>query len=148
MDSDVLWTALALVLVFEGLFPFLSPGSWRNTFLRLVQPDMKSSGSWILRNVRGAEEVLEGRTRTLAGVVIRDQYTIDIQLTEPLAFFLSLMTTPETGIIPATIHMDEADPECDLDYTPNVHRQVGRIDAALNVSFGFGLSAAGEAGAE
>jgi 3-oxoacyl-[acyl-carrier-protein] synthase II len=34
--------------------------------------------------------------------------------------------------------MDEADPECDLDYTPNVHRQVGRIDAALNVSFGFG----------
>jgi uncharacterized protein YjeT (DUF2065 family) len=37
LDSDVLWTALALVLVFEGLFPFLSPGSWRNTFLRLVQ---------------------------------------------------------------------------------------------------------------
>jgi uncharacterized protein len=37
LDSDVLWTALALVLVFEGLFPFLSPGGWRNTFLKLVQ---------------------------------------------------------------------------------------------------------------
>ena len=44
----------------------------------------------------------------------------------------------ETGIVPATIHLDEADPECDLDYTPNRHRHVGRIDAALNLSFGFG----------
>ena len=48
------------------------------------------------------------------------------------------LKTLETGIIPATIHMDEADPACDLDYTPNEHRQVERIDAALNVSFGFG----------
>jgi 3-oxoacyl-[acyl-carrier-protein] synthase II len=44
----------------------------------------------------------------------------------------------ETGTIPATIHLDEADAACDLDYTPNRHRQVERIDAALNVSFGFG----------
>ena len=26
---------MALVLVFEGLFPFLSPGGWRRTFQRL-----------------------------------------------------------------------------------------------------------------
>ena len=37
MDSDILWAALGLLLVFEGLFPFLSPGGWRSTFLRLVQ---------------------------------------------------------------------------------------------------------------
>ena len=36
MNSDVLWAALALMLVFEGLFPFLSPGGWRRTFERLV----------------------------------------------------------------------------------------------------------------
>ena len=36
MDSDSLWTALALVLVLEGLFPFLSPGGWRNTFQKLL----------------------------------------------------------------------------------------------------------------
>ncbi|HVG25168.1 MAG TPA: ABC transporter substrate-binding protein [Thermoanaerobaculia bacterium] len=71
------------------------------SFLRLVLPEVKSSGSWILRNVKGAEDVLEGRTRSLAGVVIRDAYTIEVQLTEPLAFFLALMTTPETAIIPA-----------------------------------------------
>ena len=36
MDSDALWLALALVLVFEGLFPFLSPGGWRRTFQKLL----------------------------------------------------------------------------------------------------------------
>lgn len=37
MDSDTFWTALALVLVLEGLFPFLSPGGWRQTFMKLMQ---------------------------------------------------------------------------------------------------------------
>jgi uncharacterized protein YjeT (DUF2065 family) len=37
MDSDTLWMALALVLVFEGLFPFISPTSWRRMFAQLLQ---------------------------------------------------------------------------------------------------------------
>jgi hypothetical protein len=37
LDSNTLWTALALVLVLEGLFPFLSPGGWRQAFLKLMQ---------------------------------------------------------------------------------------------------------------
>lgn len=36
MDWDALWTALALVLVLEGLFPFVSPGAWKRTFARLL----------------------------------------------------------------------------------------------------------------
>ena len=36
MNSDLLWAAMALMLVFEGLFPFLSPKGWRRTFERLV----------------------------------------------------------------------------------------------------------------
>ena len=37
MDSTDLWAALALVLVFEGLFPLIAPGGWRNTFMKLLQ---------------------------------------------------------------------------------------------------------------
>lgn len=37
MESETLWAALGLVLVFEGLFPFISPGGWRRSFLRLLQ---------------------------------------------------------------------------------------------------------------
>ncbi|GAA0753714.1 DUF2065 domain-containing protein [Ideonella azotifigens] len=35
--SDVMWTALALMLVMEGLLPFLNPGIWRELFLRATQ---------------------------------------------------------------------------------------------------------------
>ena len=37
MDGDTFWTALALVLVLEGLLPLLSPGGWRRTFQRLLE---------------------------------------------------------------------------------------------------------------
>lgn len=37
MDGDAFWLALALVLVIEGLFPFLSPGGWRRMFAQLLQ---------------------------------------------------------------------------------------------------------------
>jgi uncharacterized protein len=37
LDGDVFWAALAMMLVLEGLFPFLSPGGWRQTFQKLLQ---------------------------------------------------------------------------------------------------------------
>ncbi|MBE7940254.1 MULTISPECIES: DUF2065 domain-containing protein [Ramlibacter] len=36
MDQDTFWSAFALVLVFEGLLPFVSPGGWKRTFTRLL----------------------------------------------------------------------------------------------------------------
>ncbi len=36
MSSEVFWSALALVLVLEGLLPLVAPGRWRATFERLV----------------------------------------------------------------------------------------------------------------
>ncbi|MBI3532287.1 MAG: DUF2065 domain-containing protein [Curvibacter sp. PD_MW3] len=37
MDADSFWLAMALVLVIEGLFPFLSPGGWRRMFAQILQ---------------------------------------------------------------------------------------------------------------
>ena len=34
---DTLWAALALVLVVEGLMPFLAPRAWRETFRKLTE---------------------------------------------------------------------------------------------------------------
>ena len=42
-----------------------------------------------------------------------------------------------TGIIPPTIGLDEPDPECDLDYTPNKAVKVD-LDIAISNSLGFG----------
>lgn len=71
------------------------------SFVRLLLPETKSGGAWILRNVQGAEDVLEGRSRTLPGLRVIDPYTIEMHLQEPLAFFLSLLTMHECGILPA-----------------------------------------------
>jgi nodulation protein E len=42
-----------------------------------------------------------------------------------------------TGILPPTIHFNECDPECDLDYIPNCPRKAD-VEYAISNSFAFG----------
>jgi uncharacterized protein YjeT (DUF2065 family) len=38
--SELFWSALALMLVFEGVLPFVNPGLWREVFSKAAQmPD-------------------------------------------------------------------------------------------------------------
>jgi len=45
--------------------------------------------------------------------------------------------TIEHGVIPPTINLEHPDPECDLDYVPNVARRA-EVRAVLSNTFGFG----------
>ena len=35
-DSDTLWVAFGLMLIFEGVFPFMSPQGWRDKMAQLM----------------------------------------------------------------------------------------------------------------
>jgi len=50
---------------------------------------------------------------------------------------IALMKALNEGIIPATINLDQADAECDLDYVPNIARKA-EMNIGLSNSFGFG----------
>ena len=52
---------------------------------------------------------------------------------EAIATVLAL----QEGIVPPTVHLDAPDPECDLDYTPNVAVRTD-VNLGLSDSFGFG----------
>ena len=41
------------------------------------------------------------------------------------------------GVLPPTINLENMDPDCDLDYTPNTARDL-QVEIAVSNSFGFG----------
>jgi len=50
---------------------------------------------------------------------------------------IAIIKSIESGAIHPTINYQEPDPECDLDYVPNVARDT-KVDVAISNSFGFG----------
>ena len=100
-------------------------------------------------NAHGTSTPLNDKYETMAmkGVFDEEAYNVPISSTKSMtghllgasgaleAAITSLAIAKET--IPPTINLRNADPDCDLNYTPNESRST-RINAALSNSFGFG----------
>lgn len=75
-----------------------------------------------------AKNLMVGSTKSMHGHLLGAAGAIEAVMT-----ILAL----KEGIIPPTINLDTSDPQCDLDYVPNVARKK-EIHYALSNGFGFG----------
>jgi peptide/nickel transport system substrate-binding protein/oligopeptide transport system substrate-binding protein len=79
----------------------------RYTFERLLQ-SQESKDRWFMAPIRGAKDVLEGKTKDLSGFRIHSATEFSIELEEPVGFFPALIAWQITGIMP-----EGSDPERD-----------------------------------
>ncbi len=77
------------------------------SFHRLMSPTLNSPGKWIMRAIRSSSDVMTGKATECDGIRIIDDFTIEISLEKPLAFFTLLLSMPETGIVPVEEARDE-----------------------------------------
>ena len=100
-------------------------------------------------NAHGTSTPLNDKYETMAMKGVFDEYAYNIPISSTksmtghllgasgaLEAAISSMAIAEE-IIPPTINLQNADPECDLNYTPN-KSQRKRVNAAMSNSFGFG----------
>ena len=52
--------------------------------------------------------------------------------------FIASLLAIRNQAVPPTINLDQPDPECDLDYVPNIGRKGVTVDSVMSNAFGFG----------
>jgi peptide/nickel transport system substrate-binding protein len=66
--------------------------SFADAFNRDADPRMRSGGAAYLHEIVGADAVLAGKARTIAGVRVLDRYRLEIRLTRPLGDLTARLT--------------------------------------------------------
>jgi 3-oxoacyl-[acyl-carrier-protein] synthase II len=100
-------------------------------------------------NAHGTSTQLNDRSETFAIKHVFGEHAYDVSISSTKSMTGHLLGAAgaieaifcvkaiETGMIPPTINYEHPDPECDLNYTPNVARQRD-VPIAMSNSFGFG----------
>ena len=100
-------------------------------------------------NAHGTSTPLNDKVETLAVKKVFGEYAKKVPMSSTKSMtghllgaaggveFAASVFTIRDGIIPPTINYEMPDPDCDLDYVPNVARRA-KVDAVMSNSLGFG----------
>lgn len=78
----------------------------RHTFERVLDPRTKGGRGWPLYPILGAREFAAGKGRSIAGLRVVDDSTVQFTLTEPFAIFPKMLAMPVAAIVPRRIPAD------------------------------------------
>ena len=70
------------------------------SFKRILDPETRSPHTWVLDKIKGASDFIDGKTNDIKGLIVIDDFTIEIRLDEPFSPFLSLLTMTAAYIVP------------------------------------------------
>jgi peptide/nickel transport system substrate-binding protein/oligopeptide transport system substrate-binding protein len=73
---------------------------FKYSFERVLNPATQSPRTWVLDRISGAQEYMNGASQDVAGIQVRDPYTLVIRLNEPFSPFLSLLSLTNAYVVP------------------------------------------------
>jgi pyruvate/2-oxoglutarate dehydrogenase complex dihydrolipoamide dehydrogenase (E3) component len=88
---------------------------------------------------KGIREVFGAHAARLAVSSTKSMHGHLMGATGAVEFIASILAL-QRGVLPPTAHLRVPDPECDLDYVPNVARSGVALEAVMSNSFAFGGS--------
>lgn len=70
------------------------------SFMRLLDPKVKSGAADLFLSIRGAQEFRDGKTKQVTGLIAVDRHTVQVTLTEAMAPFVSVLAVGHAKIVP------------------------------------------------
>jgi peptide/nickel transport system substrate-binding protein/oligopeptide transport system substrate-binding protein len=73
------------------------------SFTRILDPRLRSGAAEVFYPIKGAREFAEGKARTVSGIHTPDRYTVQFELTEASAPFVSVLAIGYAKIVPREV---------------------------------------------
>jgi len=73
---------------------------FRYSFERVLTPKTKAPITWVLDKIEGAGAFLAGKAKSVTGIRVIDDYTLELKLEKPFGPFLSLLAMSTAYVIP------------------------------------------------
>lgn len=73
---------------------------FKYSFERILNPKTRSPNTWVLNNIMGAKEFMDGRSNEVEGIKALDDFNLEITLKEPFAPFLGLLAMTAAYVVP------------------------------------------------